>query len=97
MSSGSCAHQGDLDALFTCAGSVRRWSSSCDGGHFPEEYSLPLCSAVHILVGCSLVIVDRRRLFCFDCDAYLHERLHNCPGCEALPGHLPSEDQMDVG
>lgn len=23
-----------------------------------------------------------RQLFCFDCDAYVHESLHNCPGCE---------------
>ncbi|KIY95439.1 hypothetical protein MNEG_12523 [Monoraphidium neglectum] len=23
-----------------------------------------------------------RRLFCFECDAYIHESLHNCPGCE---------------
>jgi hypothetical protein len=23
-----------------------------------------------------------RHAFCFDCDAYVHERLHNCPGCE---------------
>ena len=23
--------------------------------------------------------------FCFDCDIYIHESLHNCPGCESLP------------
>jgi len=23
-----------------------------------------------------------RRLFCFECDAFIHESLHNCPGCE---------------
>ncbi|KAL7561656.1 hypothetical protein ACA910_018546 [Epithemia clementina (nom. ined.)] len=23
-------------------------------------------------------------VFCFDCDAFLHERLHNCPGCLAV-------------
>ncbi|KAH7620949.1 putative General transcription factor IIH subunit 2 [Nannochloris sp. 'desiccata'] len=28
---------------------------------------------------------DCRRLFCLDCDAYVHERLHSCPGCECLP------------
>ena len=22
-------------------------------------------------------------LFCFDCDSYVHESLHNCPGCES--------------
>lgn len=24
--------------------------------------------------------------FCFACDAYVHEQLHNCPGCEAAAG-----------
>jgi transcription initiation factor TFIIH subunit 2 len=24
--------------------------------------------------------------FCVDCDAFLHESLHNCPGCLCLPG-----------
>ena len=24
------------------------------------------------------------RVFCFDCDTYIHESLHNCPGCECL-------------
>lgn len=23
-----------------------------------------------------------RQLFCFECDAFIHESLHNCPGCE---------------
>ncbi|GFR41049.1 hypothetical protein Agub_g1692, partial [Astrephomene gubernaculifera] len=23
-----------------------------------------------------------RHVFCFECDAYVHEQLHNCPGCE---------------
>lgn len=23
--------------------------------------------------------------FCFACDAFVHEQLHNCPGCEAAP------------
>eukprot|EP00879_Flechtneria_rotunda_P016374 GHRR01017131.1.p1 GENE.GHRR01017131.1~~GHRR01017131.1.p1 ORF type:complete len:394 (+),score=126.77 GHRR01017131.1:120-1301(+) len=23
-----------------------------------------------------------KQLFCFDCDAFVHETLHNCPGCE---------------
>lgn len=25
--------------------------------------------------------------FCFDCDIYIHESLHNCPGCESLPDY----------
>jgi transcription initiation factor TFIIH subunit 2 len=28
---------------------------------------------------------DCRRIFCLDCDAYVHEHLHSCPGCECLP------------
>lgn len=27
---------------------------------------------------------DCQRVFCFDCDAYIHESLHNCPGCECI-------------
>jgi transcription initiation factor TFIIH subunit 2 len=26
-----------------------------------------------------------RQLFCFECDAFIHESLHNCPGCECCP------------
>jgi len=26
-----------------------------------------------------------RRIFCLDCDVYVHEQLHSCPGCECLP------------
>ncbi|SCV03587.1 LAMI_0H09362g1_1 [Lachancea mirantina] len=28
---------------------------------------------------------DCRRDFCIDCDIYIHETLHNCPGCESRP------------
>lgn len=34
---------------------------------------------------------DCHRVFCFDCDAYIHESLHNCPGCECIAGE---EDNM---
>lgn len=27
-----------------------------------------------------------RQLFCFECDLYVHESLHNCPGCEVSGG-----------
>ena len=27
---------------------------------------------------------DCKELFCYDCDLYIHETLHNCPGCEAM-------------
>ncbi len=26
-----------------------------------------------------------RNAFCFQCDNYVHEALHNCPGCECAP------------
>ncbi len=29
-----------------------------------------------------------RKAFCFDCDTYVHESLHNCPGCEISPEKL---------
>ncbi|KAK4780529.1 hypothetical protein SAY87_016635 [Trapa incisa] len=25
-----------------------------------------------------------RQFFCYDCDIYIHESLHNCPGCESM-------------
>ncbi|PNH05866.1 General transcription factor IIH subunit 2, partial [Tetrabaena socialis] len=27
-----------------------------------------------------------KQVFCFECDAYVHEQLHNCPGCELVAG-----------
>jgi len=24
------------------------------------------------------------KAYCFDCDSYIHESLHNCPGCEMM-------------
>ena len=39
-----------------------------------------------------------RRLFCYDCDSFVHETLHNCPGCEngelREPGPVGSGDAM---
>ena len=26
------------------------------------------------------------QVFCYECDVYIHESLHNCPGCETLLG-----------
>ncbi|CAK0742284.1 hypothetical protein CVIRNUC_001385 [Coccomyxa viridis] len=28
-----------------------------------------------------------KQLFCYDCDLYIHETLHNCPGCETMASH----------
>ena len=33
--------------------------------------------------GVVLQCSDCKHLFCFDCDVYIHESLHNCPGCES--------------
>ena len=34
-----------------------------------------------------------KQLFCFECDLYIHESLHNCPGCEASSvRHSDGED-----
>lgn len=48
----------------------------------------------HVILACAQAGVvlrcDKgcRQLYCFDCDLYIHESLHVCPGCEAAPpGH----------
>lgn len=33
-----------------------------------------------------------KQLFCYDCDLYIHETLHNCPGCETLSVEKPDRD-----
>eukprot|EP00873_Tetraselmis_striata_P022827 jgi/Tetstr1/443091/TSEL_031147.t1 len=34
----------------------------------------------------TVVCPQCRNLFCYHCDAFIHEGLHNCPGCECQPG-----------
>ncbi|CAM6040441.1 unnamed protein product [Sphagnum compactum] len=34
--------------------------------------------------GVRLVCPRCRQHFCYDCDLYIHESLHNCPGCESI-------------
>ncbi|GLJ40996.1 hypothetical protein SUGI_0848700 [Cryptomeria japonica] len=36
-------------------------------------------------VGVRLACPRCKKHFCFDCDIYIHESLHNCPGCESSP------------
>ncbi|KAL5998601.1 General transcription factor IIH subunit 2 [Asimina triloba] len=38
-------------------------------------------------VGCP----NCKQHFCLDCDIYIHESLHNCPGCESMRGTEPSD------
>ncbi|GBG75993.1 hypothetical protein CBR_g21234 [Chara braunii] len=35
--------------------------------------------------GVRLMCTRCKQHFCFDCDFYIHESLHNCPGCECSP------------
>jgi hypothetical protein len=40
-----------------------------------------------------------KQLFCYECDAFVHETLHNCPGCECgLPaaGEPQAEEEGEV-
>ncbi|KAF2300518.1 hypothetical protein GH714_013912 [Hevea brasiliensis] len=34
--------------------------------------------------GLSVVCPKCKQYFCVDCDIYIHESLHNCPGCESF-------------
>eukprot|EP01018_Ginkgo_biloba_P014436 Gb_10178 [translate_table: standard] len=36
-------------------------------------------------VGVRVACPRCKQHFCFDCDIYIHESLHNCPGCESSP------------
>jgi hypothetical protein len=38
-----------------------------------------------------------RHLFCYDCDAFVHESLHNCPGCESGAGAAGQEAAQAQG
>ncbi|EIE24534.1 transcription factor TFIIH, 44 kDa subunit, partial [Coccomyxa subellipsoidea C-169] len=43
-------------------------------------------------VGVVVRCPDCCQLFCFDCDAFIHETLHNCPGCLCLVDDDVAED-----
>lgn len=36
------------------------------------------------LPGPSVACPKCKQYFCLDCDIYIHESLHNCPGCESF-------------
>jgi transcription initiation factor TFIIH subunit 2 len=48
---------------------------------FACQKNLPAKSAIFTCSNCS-------RKFCNDCDDYIHESLHNCPGCEMTTQHI---------
>ena len=43
-----------------------------------SDPALPAEGPTEVVVACPAC----RCVFCFDCDTYIHESLHNCPGCE---------------
>ncbi|KAG2499971.1 hypothetical protein HYH03_002256 [Edaphochlamys debaryana] len=44
-----------------------------------REVSAPGATGqLHLTLRCG----QCKQVFCFECDAYVHEQLHNCPGCE---------------
>ena len=58
------------------------------GGGRGRGAALPAAAAAASQGGIVSRCPDCRNLFCLECDAYIHEQLHNCPGCECLPPAL---------
>ena len=48
----------------------------------PEGDTPPVEGPSEVVVACP----ECRSVFCFDCEVYIHESLHNCPGCESRGG-----------
>ncbi|KAJ7560332.1 hypothetical protein O6H91_04G124700 [Diphasiastrum complanatum] len=64
-----------LDAKFS---GIQELSKVCYGC----QQLLPLAGSK--VTGVRLVCPRCNKHFCFDCDVYIHESLHNCPGCESF-------------
>lgn len=58
-------------AVSYCFGCLR------DLNEKPE--SSTLAAGPGVVVSCP----DCKQVFCFECDAFIHETLHNCPGCQS--------------
>lgn len=70
------------------------WQSSsacyaCLSDLQPSSLEEERTAEVGVIVRCP----DCSKLFCFDCDAYIHETLHNCPGCLCLNKDESAEDR----
>ena len=37
------------------------------------------------------------QVFCYECDVYIHESLHNCPGCETILGSGVKREASSLG
>ncbi|XP_028516675.1 general transcription factor IIH subunit 2 isoform X2 [Exaiptasia diaphana] len=56
-----------------------------------EEIYLPVTTETRQCEACQIVLKEKsastctgcKQVFCLDCDAYIHESLHACPGCVA--------------
>ena len=67
--------QQDDTCCFAC---TRPLASSSSSSSSTNDTSLGSETGVEWL---RFACPDCHNVFCFDCDAFLHERLHNCPGC----------------
>ncbi len=61
------------------------WCYACSSNLIPDNV-LDKADA-GVVVRCP----DCHLIFCYDCDSYIHESLHNCPGCEVTG----TEDRYD--
>ena len=76
---------------YGCLADLGAGAAEDPNDHKPHNPGQPLLDggAAPAADGPSEVVVccpQCRCLFCFDCDAYIHESLHNCPGCESRGG-----------
>ena len=77
-----------LDLRISCYGCMRDLTSALifaakryhqEGSMMDETtMAISLSGGAPMVLRCPLC----RQLFCFDCDVYIHDALHNCPSCE---------------
>ena len=88
-SSAAAAGGTGLDLRISCYGCMRDLTRALifasnkdqqDGSMMMDETSLAisLSGGAPMVLRCPLC----RQMFCFDCDVYIHDALHNCPSCE---------------
>ncbi|BDA42827.1 General transcription factor IIH subunit 2 [Coccomyxa sp. Obi] len=88
--------QAELDTLKGESGGLRERDSgfggvtcyACLADLDPTAVDDGEASGVSVVVRCP----ECCQLFCFDCDAFIHETLHNCPGCLCSAGNKSAED-----
>mmetsp|Transcript_15614 Transcript_15614/g.46061 ORF Transcript_15614/g.46061 Transcript_15614/m.46061 type:complete len:458 (-) Transcript_15614:390-1763(-) len=82
---------GGLLLRLECYGCLRSLDAAADAALWAEEDGRGGDAKAHTAGGKAraappmvLRCANCRQVFCFDCDTYVHESLHNCPGCEVL-------------